>query len=71
MAPETTEPSRVELRISYWVLDVPVPQVVLDYPCVVDVICELIVRQVTQHVRVTGKGRAATFPALATSFRTV
>jgi hypothetical protein len=52
--PEPLEPIRRQLRVPHRMLDVPVPEVVLDRPRVVAVVGELGAAGVAQHVRVHG-----------------
>ena len=53
--PEVLEAIRRKLRVSHSVLDVLVPQVMLNRPRVVPIVSELITGRVSQHVRMNRK----------------
>ena len=56
--PEILEAGNRELRVADSVLDVLVPEILLDGPGVVTIVSELISAGVAQHVRVNGEGEA-------------
>ena len=55
--PEPLEPIRGQLRVPCRVLNIPVPEVVLNRPRVVPVIGELVPAGVTQHVGMNRKAQ--------------
>ena len=65
IAPEILEPICRQFSVAGGMLNVAVPQIMLDRPRVLPVVGQLVAGGVAQHVRMDRNGMAAALPAAA------